>query len=1070
VFLLFTEQKIERKRGSKRDASPSIIARFFKGKKKQEHSIEEEKNKEQEGLKTASSHQIEVEPVEAVQKVIDEEEKLLESVEKGEESKKVKSKFTFGSQKKGLNKEEKIEDHSSSAESDDGRKSRKTFSFRSETNKSTADEEDSHAEAVTDTKMEEKSSFFTRHWGRIKEGSDSKKQRALSPEKKAKEEVNAEEPKKPAGIFKRGPKKSKISTSSSEDDVTTVSLRPEPDREEDEITPAVEDAQQRASANENKKMKMVHAVYNEYTQFLRTNSKTKKSASVDELQSDRTANEPEERGSNSDDESKSKGVPSTKQKKDFFKLKGKKAVSADVHHEVSHEENKPTEAPVKNSGRNSGLFSFKSKRDSTDGHKSFDKLDNEHDEFDEEFRREAERASKLKIIPKTKKDDSEKRKISEGKNKSSTLDGHNSGSGFFKLGSRKKTSFSMDDVVLPEAPRDSLPEENKHKMKKYNVKKMTASFYSGEITSSDEQPDNKAEKRRARKPKQSNKSSHRQSGHTSDEEPKKDDGNVFTRMFSRRSLTESKDSKKEKRRSKRRSSMESVPIDVLLQQEAEKSALEQEPMRKSGTVDHIYENFPLAQKEQKDGDNKSTDEEADEYFAEYYQSKKEMSNARRSWSFVMAELKEKISFDGDVDGGSEPIYQMQVEDDDGNMRMESIHAVRLQEMKSDPNLADHRSSSSSADELMMIKKSVEKLDRDYQAHVKEHMSAIQAIQKAAEEQPSRAKQITSEDPIELNFEVAPIHQTLQIPSDEQPKSIMEELIVPIKADDKPELPKVPPPPLLPTRSKNLFRSSSSSESLNSVNSDGRITIQEVSTTTTQSDEIKTDRKQEANTLSSSDSLEAESLEPFTISGSFHTPTGSRQSTLSPQDSLDNSSKQDTNNNDDANNKVELRNSSDKTLVWQSSSQVSTESRPLSDCQLKIADTINFEVNQMPLIKRVVPKPSRRLERSSRVGKRPTSSYSSSNDDSASVPTSPDRKMTSDDEREIKKLTSTSSASSSSSKGQSIASSTEDLATEDGNKENVDMRSSSYCDDVFVDEVLQHSFLTKTSFYCTKPHL
>lgn len=1001
-----------------------------------------------------------MEPVEAVQKVIDEEEKLLESVEKGTETKKIKSKFAFGSQKKSLNKEEKHDEPSSSAESDDGKRTRNTFSFRSDT-KSTADEDDAQAEAVADTKMEEKSSFFTRHFGKNRDGSDSKKQRALSPEKKTEEVVNMEKPekpkkpetpKKPSGLFMRSTKKSKLSSSSSEDNMT-VNLRPEPDGGENEITPAVEVAQQqKASANPNKKIKMVHAVYNEYTQFLRTNSKTKKSASVNELQSDRTTNEPEERGSNSDDESKNKSAPGSKQKKELFKLKGKKAVSADVHHEVSQEESKPTEVSRKNSGRNSGLFSFKSKRDSTEGFKSLDNIDNEQDEFDEEFHKEAKRASKLKIIPKTKKEDSAQQKTSNGKNKSATLDSRSPGSGFFKLGSRKKTSFSMDDVVLPEAPTDTLPGENKHKIRKYNVKKVTASFYSGEITSSDEQPENKVEKRRARKSKQSNKSSNRHSGNTSDDEPKKEEGNVFTRMFSRRSLTESKESKKEKRRSKRRSSMESVPIDVLLQQEAEKSALEQEPLRKSVTVDHIYENFPVKQKEQKDGDQKSTDEEADEYFADYYHAKKEISNARRSWSFVMAELKEKISFDGDVDGGSEPIYQMQVEDDDGNMRMESIHAVRLQEMKSDPNLADHRSSSSSADELMMIKQSVEKLDRDYQAHVKEHMLAIQAIQKAAEEQPIRAVEMTSEDPIELNFEIAPI-QTLEITSEEQPKSIMEELIVPInKSNEKPELPKVPPPPLLPTRSKKLFRSSSS-ESLNSVNSDGTITVHEVSTTTTQSEEIKTvDQKQEANALSSSDSLEPESFDPTTLSGSFHTPSGSKQSTLSHQDSLDSNSKHDSNNNDDAN-KVELRHSSEKTLVWQSGSQVSTESRPLSDCHLKITDTINFEANQMPLIKRVVAKPSRRLERGSRVGKRPTSSYSSSNDDSTSVPTSPVRKLTSDDEREIKKLTSTSSGSTSSSKGQSIASSTEDLVAEDGNKENVDLRKSSYCDDVFVDEVL-----------------
>lgn len=976
-----------------------------------------------------------MEPVEAVQKVIDEEEKLLESVEKGEETKKIKSKFTFGSQKKNLNKVDKIEEHSSSAESEDGKKSRKTFSFRSET-KSTADEDD-QPEAINEVKMEEKSSFFTRHWGKIRDGSDSKKQRA-QPEKKAEEVVNVEKPekpKKPVGIFKRSPKKSQPGSSSSDDDENNDTVRLNPEGDQDEITLAADDTQAKASANQNKKIKMVHAVYNEYTQFLRTNSKTKKSASVDELATDRVATEPEERGSNSDDESKSKSVASPKKKKEFFKLKGKKAVSVDVHQEVSQEEKKPTEVMVRNAGRNSGRFSFKNKRESTESHKSYENFDNEQDEFDEAFHREAERASKLKIIPKTKdKNDSVKRKSSEGKKKSATLDGHNTGSGFFKLGSRKKNSFSMDDVVLPEGPRNSLPEENKQKVKKYNVKKMTASFYSGEITSSDEQHEDKVAKRRARKPKQTNKSSHQQSGHSSEEEIKKEDSNVFKRMF-RRSLTESKE-KKEKRRSKRRSSLETLPIDVLLQQEAEKAALEQEQLQNSATVEHIYENFPLQQKEEREGEQKSTDEETDEYFAEYYHAKKEMSNARRSWSYVMTELKEKISMDGDVDGGSEPIYQMQVEGEDGDLRMETLQSLRLQEMKSDPNLADHRNSSSSEDELMMIKRSVEKLDRDYQAHVKEQMSAIQAIQLAAEDSST-----STVNTVHMTFEESPI-QTLQITSEEQPKSIIEELIVPIKADDKPELPKVPPPPLTPTRSKNLlFRSSSSG----SENSEVIVTVHEVSTTS-HSDNAK----QEANALSSSsDSLEVESLEPATMSGSFHTPSGSRQSTLSQDSSIDNSSKQDTNNNDGAS-KVELRNSSDKTLVWQSSSQLSTESRPLSDCQLKIVDTISFEVNQLPLIKRVVAKPSRRLERSSRVGKRPTSSYSSSNDDSASAPTSPVRKLTTEEEHEIKK----SSTSSSSSKGESIPSSTEDLTKEDGNKENEDLRSSSYHDDVFIAEVIK----------------
>ncbi|XP_059489543.1 uncharacterized protein LOC132204792 [Neocloeon triangulifer] len=841
---------------------------------------------------------------------------------------------------------------------EEGKKGKKKFFFSKEIK-----EENNHP-------PEEKSggSFFSLNWGRKE--SDAKKRKA----------EETAEPKKTAGIFKRNLKKTRVgsTTSSSSEDDETINLKPDGDEETIETAPEV----LKPTPIEKKR------------NFFR--NKTKKSASVDELQLEKKRfDNIEGKETSSDDEGK-KISSLQKQKKELFRIKGKNAVSVDVHQEVVAEEverieNSPVYAQVQKTSR---FFGQKSKRESSD---SYDKLDNQ-EEFDEAFKKEAENASKLNIIPNLTKTDSSQKKKTDGE-KTSTLDRHSTGSGFFKFGSLRSSKRGSAPVErVPEAPISTLPEENKHKVKKYKVHRIaqmsSASLNTqsaGDVTSSDEHSDGKHKaKRRPRKTKKGNKP---ETGSDAESPP-----GMFRRIFSRRSASETRESKKQDRiKKQRRSSLDATPV-------KEEEVKIEENLKESVEVlqDPIYENFPP--KGEEDEKSKSTDEEADEYYAQYHQEKKQVNQARRSWSFVMAELKEKItSFDEEDLGEPERlVFQLKMVGDEEGIEGEKYSTVRLQQMKSDPSLADRRSSTSSEDELEKIKRSVEKLDNDYfeQKDVKEVSESVSVIQ------PKVSKEILPTEETEVKIEVE------KPPED---KSAI------------PNLEKIRPTLPLPIRVKMSDASSSSEDQLSP-------------------DQITSPSSSGQNPLSPSDALETDSRE------------GSVRSPLS-LDSLD--SNQNTNNNeDDVQQEVILRSS----LVRQGSSLVSnSESRPLSDRQLKIADTIEVEDEQPPVIRQVVPKQSgRRLERGSRVSKRPTSSMSSSNEESGSLPNSPVQKepqkpsvpVVEEPIIRMKVRRTSSSSSDSSSKGDSIPSSTEDLTVKQGSdKENLQTRRESINDDVFETESL-----------------
>ncbi|CAB3361541.1 Hypothetical predicted protein [Cloeon dipterum] len=839
------QQEVEGE-NTRQDASPSFLSRLlFRGRKKsnvERAGVVVDESKEE--IREAASHRIEVETVEAVEKEIDEGEKLLEH---GEEE--------FGEVKKR----------------------KKRFSFMKKDADATQEEQKSE---------ESKGSFFSRHWGK------NKQQDADEMKKRKAEEVPPAEPKKSAGIFKLNLKKTRASSSSSSasDNEEAINLKPDGDEDEIRVEPA---------AKQQKK------------QLTFFKSKTKRSASADELQQFDKVPDEEDKDASSDDEGKKKHV-----KRDFFKFKSKKAVAVEVHqesavvvqeepadhHEIvvhqSSEEGDEKEPDYAQVQKTSKLFGFgkgpKNKKEpAPETEKEYDKLENEAEEkFDEVFKKEAENASKLNIIPSLSKKESSKRKKKNSdaskKDKRSSLEKTSTGSGFFSFGSSKQKKEPADQTKVPEAPRSSLPEENKQKLRKYKVKRLaeisSASLQSaGDASSSDEQEGAKQSKRSRKQRKTSKAETDKKQQASSDEEQI----GMFKRIFSRRSASESRISKKEKEK-KRRSSVDAVLVTKVaesLQTEPAETVVAEE----KAIVDPIYENFPP-----KIEPDKSTDEEADEYFAQYHQELRDITHTRRSWSFVMAELKEKItSTEENLTEEPQLVFQMRTIEDEENQ-------TQVPHFKPDRRSS---SSSSSEDPLEQIKRSVEKLDEEFSRNAKDGVAALQQ----------------------------------QVEPDEDPGFKIRSSL------------KRPHP-----RTRAAGRTSPYQPG------------------------------QEQRTIS--DSIEPDSLEAKTYSDSVQSPL-SRVSSIS-QDSLDSNQEKNDNEGD-----VTLRSSSGKTPLRQSSSLLSnSESRPLSDCHLKLADNTISLSDELPQITEVVVKSGSPLKRSSRVSKRPSSSMSSSNEDSSSLPTSPVQKV------------------------------------------------------------------------------